>query len=56
MHVRLQSGEGRKVLEDCVAMIGRVNSPLWKNRVLGKAGRNRWLGRKPHIRVTAMNA
>jgi ribosomal protein L2 len=45
-HVRLQSGEVRKVLQDCVATIGKVSNPLWKNRVLGKAGRNRWLGHK----------
>jgi ribosomal protein L2 len=55
-HVRLQSGEVRKVLQDCVATIGKVSNPLWKNRVLGKAGRNRWLGRKPHVRGMAMNA
>lgn len=53
--VRLQSGEVRKVLQDCVATIGRVSNPLWKNRNLGKAGRNRWLGRRPHVRGMAMN-
>ncbi|PIL31259.1 hypothetical protein GSI_05957 [Ganoderma sinense ZZ0214-1] len=54
-HVRLQSGEVRKVLQDCVATIGKVSNPLWKNRNLGKAGRNRWLGRRPRVRGMAMN-
>lgn len=54
-HVRLQSGEIRKVLQDCVATIGRVSNPLWENRNLGKAGRNRWLGRRPRVRGMAMN-
>ena len=54
-HVRLQSGEVRKVLQDCVATIGKVSNPLWKNRNLGKAGRSRWLGRRPHVRGMAMN-
>ncbi|KAI0673895.1 mitochondrial ribosomal protein subunit L2 [Trametes maxima] len=53
--VRLQSGEVRKVLQDCVATIGKVSNPLWKNRNLGKAGRNRWLGRRPRVRGMAMN-
>ncbi|KAH8999169.1 mitochondrial ribosomal protein subunit L2 [Lactarius akahatsu] len=54
--VRLQSGEVRKVLQDCVATIGKVSNPLWKGRILGKAGRARWLGRRPHVRGVAMNA
>ncbi|GBE77361.1 54S ribosomal protein rml2, mitochondrial [Sparassis crispa] len=53
--LRLQSGEVRKVLQDCVATIGKVSNPLWKNRNLGKAGRSRWLGRRPHVRGMAMN-
>ncbi|KAF8213172.1 ribosomal protein L2 [Mycena galopus ATCC 62051] len=55
-HVRLQSGEVRKVLQDCCATIGRVSNPLWKGRNLGKAGRARWLGRRPSVRGVAMNA
>ncbi|KAJ7706306.1 translation protein SH3-like domain-containing protein [Mycena rosella] len=55
-HVRLQSGEVRKILQDCCATIGRVSNPLWKNRSLGKAGRARWLGRRPSVRGVAMNA
>lgn len=54
--VRLQSGEVRKVLKDCCASIGKVSNPLWKNRSLGKAGRSRWLGRRPSVRGVAMNA
>jgi ribosomal protein L2 len=54
--VRLQSGEVRRVLQDCVATIGKVSNPLWKGRSLGKAGRSRWLGRRPHVRGVAMNA
>ncbi|PSR80502.1 hypothetical protein PHLCEN_2v6709 [Hermanssonia centrifuga] len=54
-HVRLQSGEVRKVLQDCIATIGKVSNPLWKNRNLGKAGRSRWLGRRPRVRGMAMN-
>ncbi|KAI1790970.1 mitochondrial ribosomal protein subunit L2 [Ganoderma leucocontextum] len=54
-HVRLQSGEVRKVLQDCVATVGKVSNPLWKNRNLGKAGRNRWLGHRPRVRGMAMN-
>ena len=54
-HVRLQSGEIRKVLQDCVATVGRVSNPLWQHRNLGKAGRSRWLGRRPRVRGMAMN-
>jgi ribosomal protein L2 len=54
-HVRLQSGEVRKVLSNCCATIGKVSNPLHKNRSLGKAGRSRWLGRRPHVRGVAMN-
>ncbi|KAJ2927326.1 hypothetical protein H1R20_g9769, partial [Candolleomyces eurysporus] len=56
VHVRLQSGEVRKVLRECCATIGKVSNPLWKNRSLGKAGRARWLGRRPSVRGVAMNA
>ncbi|KAJ2917175.1 hypothetical protein MD484_g3249, partial [Candolleomyces efflorescens] len=56
VHVRLQSGEVRKVLRECSATIGKVSNPLWKKRSLGKAGRARWLGRRPSVRGVAMNA
>ncbi|KAF6753303.1 mitochondrial ribosomal protein subunit L2 [Ephemerocybe angulata] len=55
-HVRLQSGEVRKVLKECCATVGKVSNPLWKNRSLGKAGRRRWLGWRPAVRGVAMNA
>ncbi|KAF8452130.1 translation protein SH3-like domain-containing protein [Boletus edulis BED1] len=55
-HIRLQSGEVRKVLSNCVASIGKVSNPLWDDRKLGKAGRNRWLGWRPRVRGVAMNA
>ena len=54
-HVKLQSGEIRKVPQECCATIGKVSNPLWKNRNLGKAGRSRWLGRRPKVRGMAMN-
>lgn len=53
--VKLQSGEVRKVLQDCCATIGKVSNTLWRGQVLGKAGRNRWLGKRPHVRGMAMN-
>ena len=53
--IRLQSGEVRRVHQDCVATIGKVSNPLWKNRNLGKAGRSRWLGIRPTVRGVAMN-
>lgn len=55
-HVRLQSGEVRKVLQDCCATVGKVSNPLWKSINLGKAGRSRWLGWRPSVRGVAMNA
>lgn len=54
--VRLQSGEVRKVLQDCCATVGKVSNPLWKSINLGKAGRSRWLGWRPSVRGVAMNA
>lgn len=56
VHVKLQSGEVRKILRDCCATIGQVSNTLWKQRSLGKAGRARWLGIRPSVRGVAMNA
>lgn len=53
--VRLNSGEQRLVHGRCVATIGAVSNPDHMNISIGKAGRNRWLGRKPHNRGVAMN-
>jgi large subunit ribosomal protein L2 len=53
--VKLPSGEVRKVHVDCVATIGQVGNLDHKNVSFGKAGRKRWLGRRPHNRGVAMN-
>ncbi|WVN86906.1 uncharacterized protein L203_102080 [Cryptococcus depauperatus CBS 7841] len=54
--VKLQSGEVRKLDPGCVATIGAVSNKEHQSRQLGKAGRSRWLGRRPHVRGVAMNA
>ncbi|KAH8836030.1 translation protein SH3-like domain-containing protein [Flagelloscypha sp. PMI_526] len=54
-HVKLQSGEVRKLHRNCHATIGAVSNQLWKNRNLGKAGRSRRLGIRPTVRGVAMN-
>jgi large subunit ribosomal protein L2 len=54
-HLRLPSGEVRKVHVDCRAVVGRVGNAENEARSLGKAGRKRWLGRRPHVRGVAMN-
>ena len=53
--LRLSSGELRMVRSECRATIGAVSNPDQQNIVIGKAGRNRWLGRKPSVRGVAMN-
>lgn len=53
--VRLPSGEIRQILLECRATIGVVSNPEHANRNLGKAGRRRWMGRRPHVRGVAMN-
>lgn len=53
--VRLPSGEVRKIHQNCSATIGSVSNAEHKNRSTGKAGRSRWLGRRPHVRGVAMN-
>jgi large subunit ribosomal protein L2 len=53
--LRLSSGEVRMVSADCMATIGAVSNPDEQNIVIGKAGRSRWLGRRPHVRGVAMN-
>ncbi len=54
-HVRLPSGEIRKIHLDCYATIGQVGNLDHFNVTIGKAGRSRWLGRRPHVRGTCMN-
>src|SRR5919205_720004 len=53
--LRMASGEMRMVRAECRATIGAVSNPDHQNIVIGKAGRNRWLGRKPSVRGVAMN-
>ena len=53
--LRLNSGEQRLVHGRCRATIGAVSNPDHMNISIGKAGRNRWLGRKPHNRGVSMN-
>ena len=53
--LRLSSGELRMVLSECMATIGAVSNPDQQNIKLGKAGRSRWLGRRPSVRGVAMN-
>jgi len=53
--IKLPSGEVRMVLQDCKATIGQVGNIDHENISIGKAGRNRWLGKRPHVRGVAMN-
>jgi len=54
-HLLLPSGEIRKVPVECRATIGQVGNLDHQNISLGKAGRSRWKGRRPHVRGTAQN-
>lgn len=54
-HIRLPSGEVRLVHQECYATIGQVSNIDHENISLGKAGRSRWLGIRPHVRGVAMN-
>ncbi|MCC3245995.1 50S ribosomal protein L2 [Methylocystis sp. WRRC1] len=53
--IRLNSGEQRLVHGQCFATIGAVSNPDHMNTSIGKAGRSRWLGRRPHNRGVTMN-
>ena len=53
--LKLSSGETRKVNSSCVGTIGSVSNPDQKNVKIGKAGRNRWRGKRPQTRGVAMN-
>ena len=50
-----QEGETRKVLQDCLATIGQVGNSDHENVTWGKAGRTRWVGKRPHNRGVSMN-
>jgi len=53
--IKMPSGEIRKVLLECYATIGQVGNMDHNNVSIGKAGRSRWLGKRPHVRGVAMN-
>jgi len=53
--VRLPSGEVRQILSNCLASIGQVGNTDNENIKIGKAGRNRWKGKRPAVRGMAMN-
>ena len=53
--IKLASGELRIVLSDCMASVGAVSNPDHMNTNMGKAGRNRWKGRRPTVRGVVMN-
>lgn len=53
--IKLQSGELRLVRGECMATVGAVSNPDNMNQHMGKAGRSRWLGRRPHNRGVVMN-
>src|SRR5581483_9272728 len=53
--VKMPSGEIRKINMECFATIGQVGNLDHENVSIGKAGRSRWLGKRPHVRGVAMN-
>jgi len=53
--LRLPSGEMRMVPIECKATVGQIANINHENTSLGKAGRARWLGKRPHVRGVAMN-
>jgi large subunit ribosomal protein L2 len=55
VQIRMPSSEIRKIHLDCRATVGEVSNPDHQNVSIGKAGRTRWKGRRPHVRGTAMN-
>ncbi len=54
-HVQLPSGEVRLIDQNALATIGQVSNIDHENVIIGKAGRKRWMGRKPHVRGIVMN-
>ncbi|MEZ5774002.1 MAG: 50S ribosomal protein L2 [Hyphomicrobiaceae bacterium] len=53
--LKLNSGETRLVRAECMATVGAVSNPDHMNQVIGKAGRSRWMGKRPTVRSIAMN-
>jgi len=54
--IKLASGEVRMIKDDCLASIGQLSNLEHNMVVIGKAGRSRWMGRRPTVRGSAMNA
>ncbi|MBI4688450.1 MAG: 50S ribosomal protein L2 [Nitrospirae bacterium] len=54
-HIKLSSGGVRLILSKCMATVGQVSNAEWENISIGKAGRKRWLGKRPIVRGVAMN-
>lgn len=55
VQIRLGSGEMRKILGTCMATVGQVGNLDHNNISIGKAGRSRWMGKRPHVRGVVMN-
>lgn len=55
VHVKLPSGEVRKIATNCYATVGQISNLDFKNKIVGKAGRSRHMGRRPKVRGTAQN-
>ena len=55
VQIRLVSGEMRRILGTCMATVGQVGNVEHSNVSIGKAGRSRWLGKRPHVRGVVMN-
>lgn len=55
VQIRLTSGEMRRILGTCLATVGQVGNLDHENISVGKAGRTRWMGRRPHVRGVVMN-
>ena len=55
VQIRLTSGEMRRIMGTCMATVGQVGNPDHNNITIGKAGRSRWLGKRPHQRGVVMN-
>jgi len=54
-NIKLPSGEVRQILTTCMAVIGTVSNSEHNQQISGKAGRSRWLGRRPRVRGVVMN-
>ena len=55
VHLKLPSGEVRKILDKCLATVGQLANADWKDTPIGKAGRSRLMGRRPKVRGVAMH-